>query len=58
MVVHGARMRLIFLFDAFIFFYSNIYFRLCEFPVTLVLRNECGRARMADVELRMKPKVG
>ncbi|KAF8369194.1 trpp-8 [Pristionchus pacificus] len=31
--------------------------RLCEFPVTLVLRNECGRARMADVELRMKPKV-
>ncbi|GMR54955.1 hypothetical protein PMAYCL1PPCAC_25150, partial [Pristionchus mayeri] len=30
---------------------------ICEFPVTLVVRNECGRARMADVELRMKPKV-
>ncbi|GMT01854.1 hypothetical protein PENTCL1PPCAC_24028, partial [Pristionchus entomophagus] len=30
---------------------------LCEFPVTLVVRNECARARMAEVELRMKPKV-
>ncbi|GMT29277.1 hypothetical protein PFISCL1PPCAC_20574, partial [Pristionchus fissidentatus] len=30
---------------------------LCEFPVTLIVRNECARGRMAEIEMRMKPMV-